>query len=95
MVDIVYIFENKVYNSNVFIVKAYCVFDVTSYPLLTLTVILSILNKNLWFILIDYCCWIAFSVFCNKRNPNPAITRCKCKRKGKFGLKYVATTKRN
>ena len=37
---------------NVFIVKAYCVFDVMSYPLLTLTVILSILNKNLWFILI-------------------------------------------
>ena len=27
---------------------------------------------------IDYCCWIASSVFRNKRNPNPAITRCKC-----------------
>ena len=29
-------------------------------------------------IYIDYCCWIASSVFCNKRNPNPAITRRKC-----------------
>ena len=29
-------------------------------------------------IYIDYCCWIASSVFCNKGNPNPAITRCNC-----------------
>ena len=54
----------------------FILFDFTSYPLLTLTVILSILNKNL--IYIDYCCWVASSVFCNKENPNPAITLCKC-----------------
>ena len=44
--------ENKVYNSNVLIDKAHCVFDVKSYSLLTLIVILSILNMNLGFILI-------------------------------------------
>ena len=25
-------------------------------------------------IYIDYCCWIASSAFCNKRNPNPNKT---------------------
>ena len=45
MDDIVYILrKNKVLNRNVLIVKAYCVFDVMSYPLLTLTV-LRILNR--------------------------------------------------